>query len=121
MFFLQKWPKKVWFRTKNAQNFQKKVLEVLEQVPNRKILKVTKYQHHMTMFEKLAAENCKSVAESAPPPPPGMNRVKHNCVVVVKTDKPWVLCFQTLEDRDRIRIGRDEGVDRREFQIGDTE
>ena len=28
-------PKRVWFRTKNAQNFQKRFLD---QVPNRKIL-----------------------------------------------------------------------------------
>ena len=38
---------------KNAENFPK---FFLYQVPNRNILKVTKYQHHMTVFKKLTVE-----------------------------------------------------------------
>ena len=40
----------------------------LYQVPNRNILKVTKYQHHMTVFKKLTVVIVR--AWRNPPPPP---------------------------------------------------
>ena len=63
-FFAKVTPKRVWFWTKNAENFPK---IFFYQVPNRDILKVTKYQHHMTIFKKLTVEIVR--AWRNPPPP----------------------------------------------------
>ena len=60
IFFAKVTPKRVWFRTKNAENF----------LPNRNILKVTKYQHHMTVFKKLTVEIVRAWRNPPPPPPP---------------------------------------------------
>ena len=73
IFFAKVTPKRVWFRTKNAENFPK---FFFYQVPNRNILKVTKYQHHMTVFKKVTVEIVRAWRNPPPPPPPGMNRVK---------------------------------------------
>ena len=64
-FFCKSDPKRVWFRTKNAENLPKCFLY---QVPNRKILKVTKYQHHMTVFKKLTVEIVRAWRNPLPPP-----------------------------------------------------
>ena len=49
------------------ENFQ---IFFLYQVPNRNILKVTKYQHHMTVFKKLTVEIVRAWRNPPPPPPP---------------------------------------------------
>ena len=48
-FFAKVTPKRLWFRTKNVEIFfsTKYLIETL---------KVTKYQHHMTVFKKLTVE-----------------------------------------------------------------
>ena len=58
-FFAKVTPKRVWFRTKNAENFfcTKYLIETL---------KVTKYQHHMTVFKKLTVEIVRAWRKIAP-------------------------------------------------------
>ena len=66
-FFAKVTQKRVWFRTKNAENFP---IFFSYQVPNRNILKVTKYQHHMTVFKKLTVQMVRAWRNPPPPPPP---------------------------------------------------
>ena len=66
--FLQKWPQKgCGLGPKTPKIFQN-FFSTMYLIEN--ILKVTKYQHHMTVFKKWTVEMVRAWRNPPPPPPP---------------------------------------------------